>query len=357
MTDLMNPTPILPVILSGGAGRRLWPLSTDQDPKQFHALVGDETLLQQAARRLSALKGGLPPAVICSREHVDRVREQFAAIGLELSAVVAEPEGRNTAAAALVAGALTERFHPGARTLLAPADHWIPDSAPLVQAVARASAAPERIVVFGVTATTPETGYGYIRPGEALTAEVSDVEGFAEKPDRTRAESHVAAGHLWNAGIFLFGSEVLRGEFQRYRPDILAGVDKAMVWRSRQLELDSRAWAEVPSESLDVAVMERTERAAVVRLDGRWRDLGIWDRVVEETERDRTGNALSGPAAVVDCRDVVVRTSGLPAVVVGLEGVIVVVTSAGVLVSRKGATESVKDGVARLARGGSEAPI
>ena len=276
---------IVPVIMSGGTGTRLWPLSTDARPKQFHALTGARTMLQEAALRLGA--GGelrfTAPVVICNRSHERLVETQLAEVGVQPLAIVLEPFGRNTAAVAVTAARLVQTLRRGAFARLLPADHVIADAGAFRAAVARGAATPGRIVTFGIAPTGPETGYGYIQRGEPLADGVFAVARFAEKPRRELAEAYLAqGGYDWNSGIFLFAPEVMLAEMAAHRPDIHAAALLAVDGAGRDgpfVRFDDESFLAIPSESVDVAVMERTRLAAVAPCDIGWADDGSWSEL------------------------------------------------------------------------------
>jgi mannose-1-phosphate guanylyltransferase/mannose-6-phosphate isomerase len=329
---------IVPVILSGGSGTRLWPLSTQAAPKQFHALAGELTLIQQTALRFSG--GEDPafeaPAVICNARHLALVQDQLAAVGVAPLGVVLEPAGRNTAAAAVVAARLVQERSPGALVLLAPADHLIADAAAFRAAVARAAAVEGRISTFGVTPSRPETGYGYIEAGAAIGEGVREIARFVEKPDLAVAEGFLrAGGYFWNAGIFLFEPGLMIAEVGRHRPDLLGAVDAA--WRGRLDEgeiatLPASLFETAPAVSIDVAVMEKTQRAAVVPFDAGWADLGSWSEVWRLAAKDGAGNALVGEAIALESGGSLVWGEGVVAATVGAQELIIVATGEATVV-------------------------
>jgi len=329
---------ILPVIISGGSGTRLWPLSTDEAPKQFHALGGTLTLIQETARRFQG--DGRPhfqaPMVVCGVRHEPLVRDQLARIGAGPSLIVVEPVGRGTAAVAVIAARLARERHPDAIVLLAPADHLIADPGAFRAAVARGAEVTGRIVAFGVEPTRPETGYGYIQLGAAIGETVFEVSRFVEKPSSDVAEGYLrAGGYLWNAGVFLFEPGVMLAEMRAWRPDILAAVDATLEARTvdgDRITLPEKLFAAVPTESLDVAVMERTRQAAVATLDAGWGDLGAWNEVWRLGEHDGGGNLLHGDALALETTDSLVWSDGRPVVTLGIQDLVVVSTKAAVIV-------------------------
>lgn len=343
-----------PVIMSGGAGTRLWPTSRAASPKQFHALVGGDALLARAIGRLTAPGLFGRPVVVCNRAHAERVRTLLG----KAPRLMLEPVGRNTAACAAAAALLIAEDDPQGLILLAPADHLMTDPAPFQAAVAtaREAAAEGRLVTFGIAPTRPETGYGYIRAGQPLGA-VLEAAAFVEKPDLVTAESYLAdGGYLWNAGYFLFRADRMIEEMARLQPEILRQARTAVsigVRDGADLALDAEAFAACPSDSLDYAIMEKAERVAVAPVRGAgWDDLGSWAAVWDASDKDSAGNAVSGPAVLVDAANCLVSSDGPMVAVCDVEDLIVVVTKDGVLVTHKGGAQKVKAVVEALKAAG-----
>ena len=347
------PATILPVILSGGAGTRLWPLSTADRPKQFHALLGLHTLLQDTALRLGGEADGVrfaPPWAVCSARHVALLESQLAEIGVTPSAVIAEPAGRNTAASALLAAELAARGDPTTLLLSAPSDHHGADGAAFRRAVAVAAsaAADGSIVVFGVAPDRADTAYGYIEAASGQGA-VRRVVRFTEKPDAATAADWLAeGGRLWNAGLVLARADVLLAEAERFRPDILAAVRAALPPGppGARVMLDADAFVPCPDEALDRAVLERTDRAVVVELDAGWSDVGSFDALWRTLPHDADGNA--GAIVALDARDCLALSDGPRVALVGVEGVSVVVQDGVVLVVGRGADQRVREACAAM---------
>jgi len=354
MSDTDEPVRITPVLLSGGTGTRLWPLSTAARPKQFQALVGEGTLLEQTADRVrDGGDAGLAfaaPLVVCNAAHVGLVREQLAT---GWGGIVAEPVGRNTAASALLAAEVVARDEPEGLILLLPSDHHVPDAAAFRRAVATAAPAARAgaLAVFGVRPDRPETGYGYILP-EAGEAAVRRVERFTEKPDGATAAAWLVEGRrLWNAGVVLARADRLIAEATRFRPDIVDGVRKALDGASVTdgvTTLDAEAFAACPAESLDRAVLERTDRAVVVALDAGWSDVGSFEALWRASARD--GDGVAGPAGTVrvGARDCGVVSDGPVVALVGVKGLSVVVRDGVVLVVAHDADQRVREAVEAL---------
>jgi mannose-1-phosphate guanylyltransferase / mannose-6-phosphate isomerase len=346
---------VVPVIMSGGSGTRLWPLSTDARPKQFHALSGARTMLQETALRL-AMEGEVafhPPVVICNRSHERLIETQLAEVGVQPLAIVLEPFGRNTAAVAVTAARVVQTLKPGALALLLPADHVIADPDAFRAAVARGAQAAERIVTFGIQPTGPETGYGYIQRAEPLAEGVFAVARFAEKPRRELAEAYLAeGGYDWNGGIFLFSPEVMLSEMAAHRPDIHARAVEAVDAAGRDgpfVRFDDERFLAIPSESVDVAVMEQTRLAAVCPCDIGWADVGSWSELWRLGGKDGQDNLVRGDAVALDTSGSLVWSDdGMEVGVVGLTDIIVVATPGSVIVLPKDRAQEVRTIVERL---------
>ncbi len=349
---------ILPVILSGGSGTRLWPLSREAYPKQFLPLTGERTMLQATWLRVADIAAH-PPIVVANESHRFVAAEQLQQTGTAPSAILLEPIGRNTAPA-IAAAALEARSNGDDPLLLVlPSDHLINDITRFHQAIAQAAAIAEqgKLVTFGIQPTAPETGYGYIKAvaGDGPRA----IERFVEKPDLATAETYVASGeYYWNSGMFLFRASRYLEELERLQPQILAACRTAWEKARRDtdfIRLDADAFKASPSDSIDYAVMEKTGDAAVVPLDAGWSDVGSWTALRDVSEQDAGGNAHRGDVIAIDCRNTFAYGDRLIAMV-GLEDVIVVETNDAVLVGKSDRMQEVKDVVAQLkADGRSEA--
>lgn len=351
----MSSISVTPVILSGGAGTRLWPLSHGDMPKQFHALVSSMTMLQDTAMRTTSGDGVTfeAPVVICATSHRAEIERQTSAIATPPSCIVLEPFGRNTAAAAYVAAAVVAERSPGSLALLLPADHVISEPAAFRRAIAQAAeTARHRIVTFGISPEGPETGYGYIQQGEALADKVFKVARFAEKPSRTVAEAYLAeGGYSWNAGIFLFAPSVMMAEMAAHSPAI-AEASGAALTNGRTdgiaIELDADIFATCPSAPVDIAVMEKTSLAAVIPCSMGWADVGSWSELHRLGPLDENSNLLHGTAVAVDTQRSLVWADGPPVAVVGLEDIIVVSTPQGVIVLPMDRAQDVRKAVEAL---------
>ena len=327
-------TQITPILLCGGSGTRLWPLSRKSYPKQFVPLVGEETLFQASAKRLSG-SGFSAPMVLTNSDFRFIVTEQLAEIGQDPAAILIEPEGRNTAPAVLAAALWLEKSDPEALMLIAPSDHVVPDAPAFRDAVsAGVSAAQEGdLVTFGIKPTHAETGYGYLElaedPGD-FAAKPLKLNRFVEKPDADRAAQMVEAGtYLWNAGIFLFSVKTILAAFEAHAHDLMAPVRDAVDQGKPDLgflRLDPAAWSKAEDISIDYAVMERAENLSVVPFAAGWSDLGGWDAVWREAARDTRGVATAGHATALDCDDTLLRSEDdrMEVVGIGLKNIITV---------------------------------
>ena len=356
---------IHPLLLCGGSGTRLWPLSRKSYPKQFTRLTGNESLFQASARRLSGPGFGAP-VVITAGDYRFVVTEQLAGAEICAAATLIEPEGRNTAPA-ILAGALELHARaPGALMLVAPSDHVIPDAAAFRAAVQAAvpAARAGQIVTFGIRPDRPETGYGWLAlsetPGAGFAPVPQPLRGFVEKPDAATAQELLAGGmHLWNAGIFLFSTEAILAAFETHQPAMLAPVRRAVEEAARDLHflrLDPEAWADCADISIDYAVMEKADNLTVVPYGGAWSDLGGWDAVWRESGPDAAGIVTSGPATAIDCTDSLLRAEdGQQALVgIGLSDIIAVAMPDAVLVAHKDRAQDVKRAVTALKAQGAK---
>ncbi len=352
---------LVPVILCGGSGTRLWPLSRALYPKQLLALAGSGSLLQDTVARLALLAGPVQaPVVVCNEAHRFLVAGQLQEAAAD-PALILEPEGRNTAPAAAIA-ALAARRRAGTDVLLLvlPADHVVRDPAAFAAAVAlaRPAAASGQLVTFGVVPTQPETGYGYIRTDPRAEASgeagVQPIREFVEKPDYETARRYVNSGaYLWNSGMFLFSADTYLRELEAHAPDIAAAADRALAAAKDEggfLTLQRDSFHKCRRESIDYAVMEKTSHAAVVPLSAGWSDVGSWASLLDVSDRDANGNALTGDVVAVDCTNSYVRAESRLVAVAGLDGCIVVETRDAVLVVPKARAQDVKKIVEELER-------
>jgi mannose-1-phosphate guanylyltransferase/mannose-6-phosphate isomerase len=350
-------TILIPVILSGGAGTRLWPLSREMYPKQLLALTGAKTMLQETALRLAGIAGAAAPIVVCNEAHRFTVAEQIRALGFAASAILLEPKGRNTAPAVALAALEALRIDPDAVLVVAPADHVIRDvgqfqaSAELAAQFAQAG----KLVTFGIVADAPETGYGYIRRGEG-DGPAYPVAQFIEKPPLDLAVQFVASGdYYWNSGMFVFKASRYLSELGAFAPDILAAATAAFGSAQSDLDfvrIDKEAFARCRSESIDYAVMEKTKEALVLPIDVGWSDVGSWSSLFDVMAADADGNVLQGDAMVYDTHDCYVHSTSRLVTAVGMEDHIIVETKDAVLVAPKDRVQDVKDLVGLIKKSG-----
>ena len=348
-----------PVILSGGTGSRLWPMSRTALPKQLLPLVTERTMLQETVLRLQDLPGVAAPMVVCNDDHRFLVAEQLREIDVAHNGIFLEPVGRNTAPAAAVAALSLLRQDPDAIMLILPADHLIRDRKAFHAAVGEGlkAVAAGYLVTFGIVPKGPETGYGYIRGGEGLVGQsASRVDSFVEKPSRERAEAFLASGdYFWNSGMFLFSARQFLDELSRFRPDILAACEAASSVMSPDLDfcrLDRAAFEQCPADSIDYAVMEQTSSAAVVPTDIGWDDIGAWSALWAVGEKDDRGNVSRGDVYLDGVSHSYVKSESRMVAVVGLQNVIVVETADAVLVVDRDHAQEVKKITEHLGREG-----
>jgi mannose-1-phosphate guanylyltransferase/mannose-6-phosphate isomerase len=355
----MTNTDIVPVILSGGSGSRLWPISRESFPKQLWPLISEQSLLQQTARR-GVGPGFAAPMVVCNQEHRFLVAEQLREAGIDDARVVLEPVGRNSAPAIAAAALLLAEDDPETVMWMMAADAFIADTPALLGALESAVTAARggRIVTFGMKATRPETGYGYLEAG----AELDDVPGvhvlarFIEKPDALSAADMAASGrHMWNSGMFVFTAQTLLDELALYAPAVLAATRAAVAKRTQDLDfirLDPKAFGAAPSISIDYAVAEHTKRAAVVPADLGWSDVGSWDALWELGAKDAAGNVAIGDVMLEGATNCYARSDGMLSAIVGLTDVVLVTTEDAVIALHRDRAQDVKKIVERLRAAG-----
>ena len=343
---------IVPVILCGGAGTRLWPLSRLDRPKQLVRLGGETSLLQETALRVAGRAAFAPPLVVCGEEEAGAIEAQLAAAACPAGLVLAEPHARGTAAAAALAALCAPT---DALLLVMPSDHKVADEAAFARAVEAAvpAARDGALVTFGIVPDRPETGYGYIARGDPLGEGVFRAARFAEKPDRATAGAWIAeGGWLWNAGIFLFEARTLIAALEAHTPDLIAAVRLAFSCGDRdgaRLRPAADAFARAPAASLDRAVMEKAGNVAVVPVDMGWSDVGSWDALHALGPFDAAGNALSGDVVAVDSRGCLIRSDGPTVVALGVEDLVIVATERAVLVLPRKDSQRVKEAIDALA--------
>lgn len=350
-------TPIVPVILSGGAGTRLWPMSRPDTPKQMLALTGDHTMLQMTAGRVRTSARYAAPIVVASARHADAIDAQLSGIGIDDACLVLEPAARNTAPA--IALAALAAGGGDAPLLVMPSDHVIADQAAFQRAVdlAMPKVRDGWLVTFGIAPDAPETGYGYLHIGAQVGDGVHRVARFVEKPPRDAAEAMIASGdHAWNGGIFMFRADAFLGALGEHAPEILAAAKAAMDGATRDgrhILPSEDAFAASPSESIDYAVMEKASRVAVVPVSMGWSDVGSWDALHAISAHDERGNALSGDVTAIDSSNCLVRTDHARIAMVGVSDLIVVASGNDILILPRGRSQEVKRIIAELENGGS----
>jgi mannose-1-phosphate guanylyltransferase/mannose-6-phosphate isomerase len=344
---------IYPVILSGGSGTRLWPLSREHYPKQLLALTGQNTLLQETVKRLDGLSSCSAPIVVCNEEHRFLVAEQLRQIGCAPQAILLEPAGRNTAPALTLAA--LSAADPESILLVMPADHVIQDNTAFLAAVQKGyrAALAGRLVTFGVVPTRAETGYGYIQKGgQTVEPGIFSVARFVEKPDSASAQIYLQSGeYLWNSGLFMMSAGRWLRELHRFRPDIAGSVETA--WKKTTQDMDFIRIAKAdfercPSDSIDYAVMEKAEDVVVIPLDAGWSDIGAWPALRDVIEQDADGNAIRGDVMVLDTHNCLAIAQNRFVAAVGLNDIIIVETADAVLVAHRDSAQRVKDIVAGL---------
>ena len=365
---------IVPVILSGGSGTRLWPLSRELYPKQLLPLVSEKTMLQETVSRISGITDIAEPLIIANESHRFMIVEQMRLIKVKPAAIMLEPAGRNTAPAVAVAAlrALTMKKDPV--LLVLPADHVIKNTAAFRAAVhaGRIHAEAGKLITFGILPGSPATGYGYIKKGKEIVVEgkgkiegkglkaegkasrirAFTVDSFEEKPNITKAKSFVRSGdYLWNSGMFMFRASVFLKELKRFAPDILNACEKAYTGAKKDLDflrLAEKAFTECPADSIDYAVMEKTGSAVVIPLDAGWSDVGSWSSLWEILPRDSNGNAVSGDVIMRDVNNSFIHAGGRLVAAVGVKNLVIVETADAVLVAHKNKVQKVKQIVEHL---------
>ncbi|WP_416378983.1 mannose-1-phosphate guanylyltransferase/mannose-6-phosphate isomerase [Bosea sp. (in: a-proteobacteria)] len=342
---------IVPVIICGGAGSRLWPASRESFPKQFIALLGEQSMFQKTLGRVG---GPLfsEPVIVTHADFRFLVASQLMQMGMQAT-ILLEPARRESGPAIAAAAAFVEARSPGARMIVLPSDHLVLDEVSFLSAVTTAATAADkgRIVTFGMIPDHPATGYGYIQPGEASAAGIAAVARFVEKPDAATAERYISEGYLWNSGMFMFASDVLLTELSKFEPEIVDAA-RSSVAKSEQdmsfTRLDAKSFEKAPKKSIDYALMERTKLASVVPASFGWSDVGNWSSVHDASPKDEAGNAARGEVAVLDSRNNYVQTDGPLTVLIGVDDLVVIVENDAVMVAHRDRAEAVKGAFERL---------
>lgn len=343
---------MIPVILSGGSGTRLWPLSRGDYPKQFLPLVSEKTMLQNTLLRLKGIETLQSPIAVCNENHRFIVAEQLFEIGIRPQAIILEPVGKNTAPAVAIAAMAAQSEDD--ILLVLPADHVIRDEAAFRTAIVQAErlAAADRLVTFGVVPTEPATGYGYIKRGVQNDGGTFDVAGFVEKPDFERAVAYVDSGdYYWNSGMFVFKAGRYLQELEKYNPDMLACCRRAYSAAQTDLDffrLDRSTFSACPADSIDYAVMEKTDQAVMVPLSAGWNDVGSWSALWDVADKDENGNVVHGDVLTVDSMSSFIHANKKLVAAVGISDLVIVETDDAVMVAPKDRVQDVKEIVAQL---------
>jgi mannose-1-phosphate guanylyltransferase/mannose-1-phosphate guanylyltransferase/mannose-6-phosphate isomerase len=337
---------MIPVVLSGGAGTRLWPLSRSHYPKQFLPLVSGHTMIQDTLLRLEGLPGLQPPIAVCNESHRFMLAEQLWEIGFKPAAILLEPMGKNTAPAVALAALTAESADDV--LLVLPADHVVGNLVSFHEAVveARNLAQQDLLVTFGIVATAPETGYGYIKAGDTQYGKAFNVAAFVEKPNLETAQQYInQGGYFWNSGMFAFKAGRYLQELEKFNPEMLKVCREALAAAQTDLDfirLDKDIFANCPSDSIDYAVMEKTDSAVVIPLDADWNDVGSWSALWEVTSKDAAGNAIRGDVLTVDTKNSFIHSSNKLVAVIGVEDLVVVETDDAVMIVSKDRVQDVK---------------
>lgn len=345
---------ITPVILAGGSGTRLWPLSRDQYPKQLFALTGKNTLLQQTVSRLDGLAGAKSPIVICNEKHRFFVAQQFLKINVKPESIILEPKGRNTAPAVAAAAVKAMENNEDPVLLVLPADHYIQNNDGFISAVMAGESLAEkgRMITFGIICRSPETGYGYIKKGAGIDKNAFELDRFVEKPDLATAEKYLASGdYFWNSGMFMFKASALVNELKTHAPKLMDACQKAVDQGRDDLDffrLDKGVFSAIQSISIDYALMEKTENGAVLPLDIGWDDLGSWESLWQASKKDENQNVIVGDVIAVGTNNSYLYAQKRMLAAVGVSDMVVVETADAVLVAARNKVQDVKRVVATL---------
>ena len=343
---------MIPVILSGGSGTRLWPLSRAQYPKQFLPLVSGNTMIQETLLRMNGVVGLQPPIAVCNEDHRFMMAEQLWEIGCKPAAIILEPVGKNTAPAVTMAALCAQSEDD--ILLILPADHVIVDTVAFHKAIAQAEqlAQQDLLVTFGIVATEPETGYGYIKADKIQVGDGYKVAAFVEKPDQITAQRYIDAGdYFWNSGMFAFKAGCFLRELEKFNPQMLKVCREALAAAKVDLDftrLDKDIFLTCPADSIDYAVMEKTDKAAVIPLDAGWNDVGSWSALWDVTGKDDAGNAIKGDVLTIDTGNSFIHSSSKLVAVIGVQDLVVVETDDAVMVASKDRVQDVKGIVDQL---------
>jgi mannose-1-phosphate guanylyltransferase/mannose-6-phosphate isomerase len=334
---------ITPIILAGGSGTRLWPLSTGKCPKQLLPLLGKRSLLQNTLERISGIKNIAAPLLICNQQHRFKITEQLQEINLKPSAIILEPMGRNTAPAISIAALQAMADGQDPLLLVLPSDHIISDIDAFYTTIATAKQHAEfgKLVTFGVVPTHPSTGFGYIKAGESL-----QVQEFVEKPNLEKAQEYLAAGnYYWNSGMFMFRASRLLKEMEQYAPDILQACKDTFathVINNDYIHLNEAEFSQCPSNSIDYAVMEKTANAAVIPLDAKWSDIGSWLSLWEHSEKDVNNNVTIGDVVAEDVTGSYIHATRRKVIAIGIKDIVMVENEEGILLVHKDNCQELK---------------
>ena len=339
---------ITPVLLCGGVGSRLWPVSRQGRPKQYLNLIGETSMLQQTLTRIEAL-AQTSPIIVCNEEHRFLVAEQVRQLGLTSPTIILEPEGKNTAPAIALAAIAASASDSEVNLLVLPADHYVGKPTALIDAIEKAASAASqgKLVTFGLVPSHPETGYGYIRRGEALAIDVSVLERFVEKPDQPTAEGYIASGdYVWNSGMFMFTAGQFLVSLAKFQPKMAQVCQRAMEQAERDMDFirpDAEVFTTCPSDSIDYAVMEHTPDGAVVSLDCDWSDIGAWSALWQTGDQDSSGNVTHGDVVLNKTQNSYIRSQSRLVTTTGVSDIVVVETADAVMVADRHSVQDVKD--------------
>ena len=339
---------ITPVLLCGGVGSRLWPVSRQGRPKQYLNLIGESSMLQQTLTRIESLTQ-TAPIIVCNEEHRFLVAEQVRQLGFTSPTIILEPEGKNTAPAIALAALAIAAADPEAQLLVLPADHYVGKPEALIDAIEKATSASSqgKLVTFGLVPSRPETGYGYIKRGEALAPDVSVLEQFVEKPDQPTAEGYIASGdYVWNSGMFMFSATRFLESLAQFQPEMTRVCERAMEQAERDMDFvrpNAEVFSTCPSDSIDYAVMEHTPEGAVVSLDCDWSDIGAWSALWEAGDQDAAGNVTQGDVVLNKTQNSYVRSQSRLVTTTGVSDLVVVETADAVMVADRHSVQDVKE--------------